>query len=211
MRERKSDEKSEQLRSEGNQHYCLRLFFDALLKYNESLCYAQPESENAGLAYANRSAVYFEMKLYDNCVSNIELAKRNRYPESNYEVLNKRSEKCKEMLKSQKEKSSKESKTFKLSYSANEKLPFVVECLEMATSEKYGRHIITNRALKVGDVVAIEKPFCSVLLAESKFHEAPESNIYQRCYNCLKENALDLFPCPSCCKGRTNFRNPNFP
>lgn len=163
MFSRKSNEKAEILRSEGNKFYRERRFFKALLLYNESLCYAEPTSENVGLAFANRSAVYFEMKFYEKCLKNIELAKRHQYPESSCEIINKRFDKCEDSLRGQKPINDPKSDVwsfFKLSYPPNKKLPYIAECLEMKTSKKYGRHVITNQDLKVGDIIVIEKPFC---------------------------------------------------
>lgn len=197
----KSNEKSNALRTNGNELYSKRKFFDSMLMYNKSLCFAEPGTENVGLAYANRSAVYLEIKLYEKCLKNIALAKANNYPEKNLEILNQREEKCKKSLRVNKEKSIHPWSFFKLSHTAHKKLPFIVECLELKTNERFGRHVITNRALKVGEIISIEIPFCSVLLSESKIHEIPDSNIHQRCSNCLKENALDLMPCSFCCKG----------
>lgn len=198
----KSDEKAQSLRNEGNKLYSDHKFYAALLKYNESLCYAKLASENLGFAYANRSAVYFETKLYERCLQNIEMARKNHYPEKNFEILLKRAEKCKEFLKVPTHfKPSGPWSFYKLSYPPHEKLPFIVNCLEMKSSQKYGRHIITNQPLRVGDVIMIENPYCRILLSESKSIEIPESNIYQRCSNCLKENAMDLIPCSTCCKG----------
>lgn len=197
----KSTERSNELRAEGNKFYSQRKFFDALLKYNESLCYSPIDNESLGHAYANKSAIYIEMKLYEKCLTNIEMAKKNHYPEKSFEVLDKRQEKCLEMLKVSKEKLSDPWTIFKLSYPPNKNVPFVADCLEVESNEKYGRYVIANRQLKVGDILAIEKPFCSVLMEESTFHETSEPNIYQRCSNCLKENALDLIPCMKCCKG----------
>lgn len=198
----KSASRSAKLRVEGNEFYSQRKFFNAIVKYNESLCFAEHGSENLGLTYANRSAVYFEMKLYEKSLKNIEHARQNCYPKENFIVLEKREEKCRDFLKTQKEKSAFEPwKFFKLSYPPNKKLPFVAECLEVKINEKYGRHVITNAALNVGDIVVIEKPFCSILLSQSKLYNIPESNIFQRCSGCLKENSLDLIPCSSCCQG----------
>lgn len=192
----KSNDKAIACRVEGNKFYSDRSFHKALLKYNESLCFGS--GENLGLAYANRSAVYFEVKLFEKCLTNIEMAKQNKYPEMNLEVLSKREEKCRALM--QFETKATES-IFKLSYSANKKLPFVIDSLELRENKKYGRHIITNKSLRAGDIVAIEQPFCCVLLSESKFVKLPESNIYQRCANCLKDNAFDLIPCLLCCRG----------
>jgi SET and MYND domain-containing protein 4 len=198
----KSNEKSVALRTEGNALYSQRKFHDALVKYNESLCWAEPGSENIGLAYANRSAIYFEMKLFERCLKNIDMARLNHYPEKNFEILAKREVKCRETMKDLKQEIAPNAwNFFKLSHPANKKIPFVVDCLKVQRSEKYGRYVITDRALKVGDILAIEEPFCKVLLDKSNFVEVPESNIYQRCSYCLNDNAMDLFPCSACCKG----------
>jgi len=187
---KKCSEKSAKLRSEGNKLYAEKKFFDALIKYNESLCYVEPGSENLGFAYANRSAVYFEVKLYSKCLNNIQLARSHNYPEKNFEVLKKREEKCIEFIKHQVARDADPIEFFKLSYPANNKVPFIANCLEVKTNEKYGRHIVTNQSLKVGDVVAIEEPFCRVI--NGNF-------IHQRCANCLKDNMLDLIPVPESC------------
>lgn len=195
----KNTEKSELLRTEGNKFYSLRKFHCALLRYNESLCYAKSKNQNVGLAYANRSAVYFETKLFDRCLKNIELAKQNHYPKDNFEILRERKEKCEDLIKQQILSSPWD--FFKLSYPPNKQLPFIVDCLEVKIDKQYGRFITTNRSLKVGDIIAIEKPFFSILLPESNFLGIPESNVFQRCSNCLKANDLDLIPCATCCKG----------
>ena len=165
------------------------------MSYNKSLCYAESGTEAVGLAYANRSAVYFECQLYERCLSNIKLAKDNKYPEKNFEILNKRKEKCKQQ-KQIPENSPWD--IFKLSYKPNKKIPYIAECLELQSSKTFGRYITTNRALKVGDIIAIEKPYCSVLLSESRRYTVSALNKYQRCSHCLKDNLMDLIPCTGC-------------
>ncbi|XP_070496813.1 SET and MYND domain-containing protein 4-like [Chironomus tepperi] len=189
----KSNQTSNILRQEGNDFYKKREFFLALLKYNQSLCYAESESENLGLAYANRSAVYFEMKLHDQCLKNIDLAEKNSYPKLNFEILNQRRAKCTELT------TKKSQNVFKLSLPASRKLPFIANCLKIENNEKYGRHIITTADLSVGDIIAIDRSFCSIPISESQFVKVSELNIYQRCNNCLKSNQLNLIPCKSCC------------
>lgn len=201
MRLTKSNEKADEFRAAGNKFYNERKFLDSLIKYNESLCYASNESESLGLAFANKSAVYFEMKLFDKCLKNIALARINNYPAKNFEILERRDEKCREMLKQQM-KISDPWEFFKLSSTENKKLPFIIDNLELRTNEKYGKFIVTNRTLKVGEVLTIEKSFCSVLLTESQFVEVDKANKYQRCANCFKDNQLDLIPCRKCCEGK---------
>lgn len=196
----KSDEKSSELRAEGNAFYSKKRFFEATVKYNESLCLASKESVNIGLAYANRSAVYLEMKLYEKSLKNIQMAFDNNYPKENYEVLKKREEKCRALL-NQQVKLANHWNFFKLSGKSNKKLPYVVDSLELKISKKYGKHIVTNKNLKVGDILAIEKPFCGVLISESRFVEVDRNNKFIRCTNCLSDNLLDLIPCDGCNEG----------
>lgn len=200
MNQSKSDARAERLRTEANRLYVQKKFYDALLKYNESLCSAEPESENLGLAYANRAAVYFEMKLYDKCLSDIEMAKQSHYPERNADVLKRRETKCLELQRKQDTRSSDAWSYFKLTHPPHEKLRSVAGCLELKVDEKYGRHIVTNRPLRVGDVVAIDEPTFKVVKADSRYSTCFESNTFQRCGNCLNENHLSLIPCSSCSK-----------
>jgi hypothetical protein len=197
---RKSNETSIVCRNEGNRLYVQKKFFDAVLKYNESLCYAEKGSENAGLAYANRSAVYFEMRLFENCMRNIELARTNSYPEKNLEILKKREIKCREMMKNTKQPKTDDLSFFKLSHEGHKQIPTIASCLDLKCDKKYGRHIITNRDLAVGDIVAIEEPVFQVIKADDRYSTCHNSNVFQRCANCLGENFLDLTPCGGCNK-----------
>lgn len=196
----KSDTKAEELRNEGNKFYAAKKFFDALIKYNESLCHATSDSNHLGLAFANRSAVYLEMKLYEKSLNNIELARAHNYPAKNLDILSKREEKC-NLLINQSLKIVEPWSFFKMSFKPHEKLPFAVSPLELRINEKYGNYIITNQTLRVGDILAIEQPFVSVLLSESRFVKVEKSNKYQKCSNCLRDNQLHLIPCDSCSQG----------
>lgn len=189
----KSNTKSDSLRLEGNKLFYQKNYYDAMVKYNESLCFAETGSEMLGLAYANRSAVCFEIKLYDFCSQNIALAKQNKYPEVNADVLTKRDEKCLAMKQSKRDnRTTNMEQTFKLSYPSHKKIPFMAECLELKCNGKYGRHIVTNKNLKVGDVVAIEEPFCKIVQKEF---------IHQICSWCFNSNLMNLIPCPACTTG----------
>lgn len=196
----KSNEIAEVARVQGNKYYAERSFFDALVKYNESLCHATPGSEAVGLAFANRSAVFFEMKLFERCSQNIAQAKENCYPEKSFAVLDKRADRCIEQMSLGNE-ARKDENPFdfiKLSYDANPKLPFVADCLELKKSDKFGRYIVTNRDLQVGDVVAIEKPHFKIIKSDSRYESCQQFNKYQRCAYCLKSNLMDLIPCQIC-------------
>lgn len=48
--------------------------------YNKAICFAETGSEELSLAFANRSAIYFGLHLYDACLKNIKIAKEAGYP-----------------------------------------------------------------------------------------------------------------------------------
>lgn len=81
---------------------------------------------------------------------------------------------------------------FKLSHEPNEKIPFLAACLQIREDEKYGRHIITEKELKVGDIIALEPHF-------NACQKLPEN--FNRCYNCYKTNMMHLIPCSHCAEG----------
>lgn len=201
MRESKNAEKSIELRAEGNRYFSLKNkdYFKALEYYNSSICHAPFDSEQLSIGYANRSAIYFEWKKYDTCLENIELAKKAGYPQRLMEKLLKRETECMRLLNENNnaKNASDDGETEKeelllepkLSYPPHASVPFIGECLELRDSNQYGRYVVTNRDLKVGQVVAVEDGFCSLLLPCVR---------YQRCANCLGEFDLSLIPCPLC-------------
>lgn len=153
---------------------------------------------NLALAYGNRSAVFFELKLYRQCLNNIRLAREFNCPSEKMSKLNDREEKCLQLMKDDQQPGSNPFDYFKLSCPPNPKIPFVIDGLELSTNLKYGRHVITNRILKVGDIISIEEPMFSVLNSNSIVNNVPESNKFHYCSVCFNDNVLDLIPCDGC-------------
>lgn len=191
FQKQKNNTISESLRQCGNEHYKQKHYFDALLSYNESICFAKnhsEKSEHLSIAYANRSAIYYDLELYDICLHNIQLAKDCGYPERLLSKLVKREADCWEFMK--KRKSQKRSMpTIELSHLPHEKVPYISNCLALKESENFGRFIVTTKELIPGQIVALEDSFFNILLPEYR---------YQKCANCLQENQLNLIPCDEC-------------
>jgi SET and MYND domain-containing protein 4 len=192
---KKCEAQASKFRLQGNREFLKRNFFESLLCYNKSLCLAV-NPETASLAYANRAAVYLTLKLYDHCLNNIKLARKN-YPKELEKKLDEREEKClKEYLAQLKKKPNSSATSnedfLQLSYPANPKLPFAADCLELREDSKFGRHIVTNRNLQAGDIVALTPNIYNVIERPAKFHH---------CSFCLRSNDMDLLPCPECPRG----------
>lgn len=182
----KSDEKSEKFRNAGNLDFVARKYVDALINYNKSITFAETK-EVAALAYGNRSAVYFELMLFDECLQNIQLARESGYSADKLQKLNDREDKCKELLSESMDADKKDFwNCFKLSYPSNEKIPWLVDCVEMRWIRPFGRGIYAKQDLKAGDIICVEEPIVNY---------ADGDNAYSRCYNCFKANAMNLIPC----------------
>ena len=192
--ETKNNSQAEKSRNIGNTHFRKREFFEALLHYNHSLCVAENGNESLGIAYANRSAVYLEVNQFDLCLENIQRARDSNYPKEKIEKLNKREEECKKQMKTQKPNPDDDPfKYFKLSYPPNPKYPQIVDCLEV----NLNKNIVTTRDLKTGDIIAIEDPISVKVNDIASLH---------RCNFCIKDNLMNLIPCPGCAIGNVFYR-----
>lgn len=186
----KCNEIADKFRDDGNAHWRSGEFHEALVAYNKSLCHAEESSEQLSLAYANRSAVYLAVKMFDKCLENIKLSVDHGYQINKLSKLNEREEKCKKLMNVESPNPDDDPwNFFKLSHPANEKIPFIVNCLELREDGKFGRYLVTTTNLRPGDVIAIEEPF---------FKSIDKESVQSRCSNCLKTNKLSLIPCPRC-------------
>jgi SET and MYND domain-containing protein 4 len=140
----KDNEIAKSFRVEGNLFFKQDKFFQALENYNKCLMFAETPSIEKSLAFANRSAVYMKVKEYQLCLENIKLAKDSGYPAEKMQMLILRAAKCNKLIESVKDKEDSES-FFKLSYPANENIPFIVQCLELRRNERFGRHIVATQ------------------------------------------------------------------
>lgn len=188
----KNNKKSENFRLLGNKLFSNKKWFGALECYNKSICFATKNSEQLAIGYANRSAIYLELKEYTLCLENIGYAKTAGLPDQLMNKLNKREVDCLSMMENGNGNPNiyqlgKEDP--KLSRKAHPQIPFIVDCLEMKTNLNDGRHIITNEDLQPGQIIAIEDAFV---------HGIYEDFNYRRCTNCTKENLLSLIPCDNC-------------
>lgn len=172
-------------REDGNLKFKNGDFYEALCSYNQSLLHAKKadSSELLALGFANRSAVYLKVRQYEKCLKNIKLAKEHGYA-VDVTKLDAREKQCEEKLEIERPDADLNPRNFfNLSYPANERIPFIVNCLEMREVEKYDRGIYTTQDLKPGDVVSVE---------EALFFDLYGS--VGRCTNCSKGNMLSLLP-----------------
>lgn len=141
QRRAKDNNRSKELRQEGNNLFGRRKEIQALELYNESICWAENKdnTEDLAIGYANRSAVYHKLRMFEECNLNIELAKNAGYPEKLMEKLVKREMDCLEHINNDTDVKSNENNFVpKLHIQANSQIPFIANCLEMNESDDQG-------------------------------------------------------------------------
>lgn len=180
----KNDAFALKIRNEGNSLFAKSHFISATEKYNRSLCFAENGSEHVGLAYANRSACYFKLKMYNECLIDIELAKKANYPEHLMPKLEKRKDEC---LKAIAEGKQVQINVPKLSYERHTQFPGMANVLEMKVDGEIGRHIVTTKDLNIGETIILEDIYIGEVFTTK----------FEKCAMCLKSNA-NLIPCSTC-------------
>lgn len=188
----KSEQKAEVAFQKAMEHLGMGKYNEALVRLNESLCFAPNDSKLLAQIYAHRAKIYYNMQLLEACMENVNWA--NEYGGANDVVLelDKVRTKCINALMNgteMKQPDEYQITDTMLTYPAHENIPFIADCIQLNMNKVYGRHLITNRDLKPGDVIMVEKPFAPVI---------DPNAAYQKCNNCLSFRFYNLIPCPEC-------------
>lgn len=183
---KKDDEKSIELRMKGNQQIKQKNWPAAMELYNQSLRLATAGSEHVSLVYANRSVCFLQMKKYDRCLVDIELARKANYPERLMHKLKEREATCLKLMNDEPSKLDEEFKPA-LSFDANEKFPCLANVLEIRNNDEFGNHIVATRDIDVGQIVVLEDVFASTVFSDDK----------TLCRTCMK-SAQNFIPAEKC-------------
>lgn len=172
--------KGEKFLTKGN-------FSQAIDCFNNCLRFAPINSGDSLRSFSARAKIFYNLKLFRECIENIQLAK------SDDEVYDDDLRQIEERAVSlENDDGVNKWKFFKLSYDANHKIPFIVDCLEVKENYIYGRYIATNKDLSPGDILIVEEPFYKVL---------SPIEAHRRCSICFNQNSLNLLPCVTCSTG----------
>lgn len=180
----KNDKVSLKKRREGNALFGQREWSEAMERYNESLCFAAQGSKNVGWAYANRSACFFNMKKYKECLVDIELAKSGGYSDCLIPKLDERKIEC---LKRIEEDPQSSQPTVKLSFEPHKDFPCMANVLEIKRSGNGNYAVVAKEDIGERQTIMIDKPYLSYLY----------KRYGSKCSICLKDET-NLVPCKKC-------------
>ena len=241
---RKSPEAAIKLRSEGNQYFKAKSYMVALRKYTDSLSYApllgnkgDAEDSSASLAFANRSAVLFQLRKHQLCLDDINHAFSSGYPPVLAYKLFDRKGQCllalgrsseaavsfhaaidslavcdledtrrkqwhvdlKKRIQSCEHKHGTDKGLGLSELTAtcqdmpecqrNSRFESLSDACDVACDTLLGRYIVAKRDIQPGEIVLSEKPYASIMLADSRL---------DHCSHCYKFTLAPI-PCPSCC------------
>lgn len=188
----KSELKAEEAYQRAMEQLETGSYNEALVRLNEGLCFAPNESKLLSQIYAHRAKIYYNMQLLEVCLENVNWAMEYVGANETNLELEKIRTKCINALMNgtnMKQPDENPVKDSMLTYPAHENIPFIADCIQLNMNKVYGRHLITNRDLKPGDVIMVEKPFAPVIDLNAA---------YQKCNNCLSSRFYNLIPCPEC-------------
>lgn len=187
----KNNEQSKSFRNEGNKLFLEGKYHLALEKYNRSACYAENDSYELALAYSNRSSCYLKLQLFKQCLDDIEMIERSKYPASLQDKLDSRQEECLQFLSKNTVDSVRiDNQKVELNFGEHGQYGGVAECLEVQHNSEWGRHVTANRDLDINDTVMVESPFSFV------GHDCNDLKYY-RCSHCYK-SLMNFIPCREC-------------
>lgn len=181
----KNNEHSTALRIDGNEKFRTEKWEDAMNCYNRSLCFAENDSENVGLAFANRSACFFHMKMYDKVLVDIELAKQSKIPDRLLPKLEQRKRDSENLYKMQSRRHQCD-RTPKLGYPSNKHWRCMADVVEIRSNTEFGRHMIAKCDIPAGKIVMMEESFMMI-----KRDDEP------LCYTCFRHKA-NFIVCAQC-------------
>lgn len=183
----KSNHRSRKHRKIADSKLEQKKWIEAMDQYTASLCYAEKDSENMSWAYGKRSVCFLNIKMYEKCLIDIDLATRANCPPHLIQELEKRRNYCQKLMKND-----DQFKKFlpKLSYEANERYPDMANVMGIRYNKEFGRHIRANCYIPVGKTIFLEEAFIA---------QTPESSSSMafKCSNCLK-SYMNFIPCANC-------------
>ncbi|XP_061719114.1 SET and MYND domain-containing protein 4-like [Cydia pomonella] len=193
----KSTDLSLYYRNRGNECFKKAQDFEAWQYYNLSLLHAPTSSNDYALALSNRSAVFFSLKKYKECLKDIKMVLTLNYPEKLHEKLVKRQKSCEECLKLDlnnlksrfSERSNEIYEITKLKSPRDNTYLCASNKLQVAYNSEMGRHVIAKEDIKVGEVLVEENPYFILL----------QKNEYLFSCSYCSSRDMNLIPCDNCC------------
>lgn len=153
------------------------------------LCHAEIGTDVAGMLYAMRAAFFAQAEEFEMCLRDIAHASQSNYPWNLWSDFKEVRYAATEYSKLQRSHADSNANDVpKLSFPAGKSIPCFAQGLIVAESKQFGKHIVTDRELDIGQTVIVEKAFCM---------SPTDGEMYMECANCFERKA-NFIPCKKC-------------
>ncbi|KAM9455648.1 SET and MYND domain-containing protein 4 isoform 2-T2 [Clarias gariepinus] len=194
----KSSECAARFREQGNVRFKKKDFTSAAQYYSQGVCYAEKNTEQLYLCYANRSAALFHLGLYTKCLEDIQHAFDEGYPSHLQCKLLDRQTRCTSLVKMKEYLKSSPSPFNQQAPQTNE---IVSSAVSVYFTPEKGRHLLTTKNKCAGEIVIEDEAFSFVLIPAYRQYKSGKTSTFTTestyCHHCLCENS-NTVPCRGC-------------
>lgn len=150
---------SQQLSSSASKCLVEKNWSKAMDFCNESLRYADPDSEEASLVYCYRSVCFFKLGKYSECLTDIKLARLDAFEilSEDQLLLLRDYEQCSLEILEKRDPISEISEN--LSFESDASYPGMANVLVINTNKEFGRLVVAKCDISVGKTVLMEEHF----------------------------------------------------
>lgn len=182
----KCNVKSSAFMHEAIQFYQESAHYRAIEAYTSALRFAEIGTESIPMAFMSRADCFYQLKLIDQALIDVELAIESGCTENELPQLKKLQDIYMQKKMSIEPNQSFEEPMRKLDFEADKHFPCLANVLAIRSNNQFGRHIAAKCDIDVGQNVLMEESFASV-----------NRSIDHVCYTCLAES-INFIPCPKC-------------
>lgn len=180
----KNNQTSTECLIDGNRKFLVGNWSGAMMSYNQSLCFAVPDSVHESLAYANRSECFFKMKMYIKAYFDIKLALKWKHSPRVARRLNRHLLKYQKILHTGLDI---DGLMPTLSFEPHPNHPCMANVLEICENNEFGRHIVAKCDIDAGKHIFVTEVFASGTASGNEMCCAKCNKIEQNfvaCKNC---------------------------
>lgn len=169
----------------GHTAFSIRNWNEALSAYNQALCFAESGTICEGLSYVNRGKCFFQLGLHHNALTDFKLAVQKMCPDQFLNDIHDLRVNCQKLAKKR-----HQTKTIlpKMKLAANTQFPCMADVLKIECIKDYGRCVIANVDIDVGQTIFVNETFASVAVAQNQAY----------CYTCHCTDQMNFIPCVNC-------------
>lgn len=172
----RNDKFAEDIFNEGEQLLSMVEYVKAIKELSRCIYFAKPHSSAIGHAYAKRAICYYHLRMANECMADICMAK-SILP---YEAVEVMAVQCIKLVDFNIDPIPIIKRPLALSFKEHDKFPGIANCLDIRMNDDHEPYVITKSDLKIGQTILIEQPFSIV---PTDFGE----EIRDRCYYCFKK------------------------